>query len=86
MVVFVGRFCYRKVLVPTGYQSGWNDRGWARIFNALNEIINPPTKGSRGAHVMSSPQGALLNSVVPPPPPLSQLPSEVSLKNLPYFP
>jgi len=65
------------------FAAGWNDRGWARISDALKEIISPPNKGSGGARVMSSSQGALLYSVVPPPPLgcYPPIPSVVSLGN-----
>ncbi|KAJ8434740.1 hypothetical protein Cgig2_001943 [Carnegiea gigantea] len=51
---------------------GWNDRGSARILDALNEIVGPSNLGLGDSHKLSSPQQPLPNGVMPspsPPPP-----------------
>ena len=49
------------------FPAGWNDRGWTRIFDVLNEIISSPNRGLGGEYRVSLPQGALLNKALPPP-------------------
>jgi len=56
------------------FPAGWKGRGWIKIFEALNEIINPLRKSPRDVSAKSSAQGPLLVSALPPPPPLGCCP------------
>jgi len=54
------------------FPAGWNERGWARILDALNEIVGPSNLGVGDSHKLSSPQQPLANGIMPspsPPPP-----------------
>jgi len=52
------------------FPGDWNERGWAKIFDALNEIVNLAFLAASGALTRPPHQVTMAQGVVPPRPPL----------------
>jgi len=67
------------------FPAGWNESGWAKIFDALTEIVNLAFSGASGMLGRPLQQVTLAHGVMPPllppPPPPGCCPSVVLLED-----